>query len=273
MHSRADDPSGRLPLLQTLCAFDDRYGSPYDRFTKNARTEFDVPMALVRLVSASHPGEPSFDSFALRRADGAFVVEDALADDRFAQDPIVAGPPNIRFFASCAVRTGDGAVLGTLSILDRKPRRFLREQRIRLEEMAGRLASELERIESSAVDESTGLLNRTGFQAYATKWRERARKAQQPLSWLFVTIDGPLTDQFADDVANVLRGAARAEDVLGRLKSAEFAVLLPSAAAEARELASHRIHQGLSQYEVRFRIDATTVDPAAPVAPITPSGA
>ena len=269
-HTPSDDTATRIHLLRTLRVFDASHNAPFDRFARAARRMFDVPMALVRLVPPTLDVGAAFDAIALE-TDGAFVVEDAAQDPRFASEAIVAGPPNVRFFASCAVRTPDGAALGTLSVLDRLPRAFSHADRLELENLAARLAAELAAVEQSAIDPGTGLLNRHGFQAFAAQWRERARATKEPLSWIFLTLESPQDDVAAwRDVAEVLRREARDQDVLSHRKPNEFAVLLPDACATTAELVSLRIHQALAEladnklYELKFRIGLVTIDPHMP---------
>ncbi|KAJ2968558.1 hypothetical protein NUW54_g13181 [Trametes sanguinea] len=73
------------------------------------------------------------------------VVLDAREDWRFAKNPLVIGPPHIRFYAGCPLRTHDGYNIGTLAILDDAPRReFSPRQRHTLKEFAQVAMRELE---------------------------------------------------------------------------------------------------------------------------------
>lgn len=68
---------------------------------------------------------PSASSFASRILDATEIVAvtDTTADPRFAEHPLVLGPPHVRFYAAAPLGNG-----GTLSILDREPRTLTAEQ-------------------------------------------------------------------------------------------------------------------------------------------------
>ena len=64
------------------------------------------------------------------------VVEDTLQDPRFAANPLVTGDPNIRFYAGAPLITEEGHVLGTVCVIDTKPRTFSPQQREALEALS-----------------------------------------------------------------------------------------------------------------------------------------
>jgi len=73
------------------------------------------------------------------------VILDALQDWRFANNPQVVGPPHIRFYAGAPLRTSDGHNIGTLCIMDDKPRsEFPPRSRLILKEFAAVTMREME---------------------------------------------------------------------------------------------------------------------------------
>jgi PAS domain S-box-containing protein len=95
----------------------------------------EVPVALVSLVeerrqtflartgidATETPRETSFCAFAMRE-DDIMIVPDATADPRFADNPLVTGDPHIRFYAGAPLIADDGIPLGSLCVIDTKPR-------------------------------------------------------------------------------------------------------------------------------------------------------
>ncbi|HEY2408331.1 MAG TPA: protein kinase, partial [Polyangiaceae bacterium] len=83
------------------------------------------------------------------------IVEDTLLDPRFADNPLVTGDPNIRFYAGVPLVIEEGSSIGALSVAARSPRKLLARQLAALERLARQVSRELglrrhlERVESS----------------------------------------------------------------------------------------------------------------------------
>ncbi len=88
--------------------------------------------------------EDSFCQHALHRPNEVLVVEDALKDDRFVSNRLVTGEPNIRFYAGAPLITKNRNVLGTLCVIDRKPRAFSRDQERALQLLAKKAMDRIE---------------------------------------------------------------------------------------------------------------------------------
>ena len=134
---RADEES-RLQALSEFDALHVDLDPRLDEIVALARDLFDVPIALVSLVArerqvfAARSGleacetsrDVSFCSHALG-SDEMLVVPDALLDPRFTGNPLVAGAPFIRFYAGTPLRSRSGHDIGTLCIIDTRPRNGL----------------------------------------------------------------------------------------------------------------------------------------------------
>jgi len=127
----------------------------FDRITRSRL--FGVPIAIVSIVDTdriwfkSHHGvdvdqigrEPGLCASAILQ-DGPWLVADAAADPRTLANPLVAGEFGLRFYAGVPLTTSDGHNLGTLCVLDRKPREVTEEQLSTLRDLASLVMDELE---------------------------------------------------------------------------------------------------------------------------------
>jgi ribonuclease BN (tRNA processing enzyme)/DNA-binding response OmpR family regulator len=147
----------RLATLKRLNILDTPREERFDRITRLAAGAFNVPVALITLIDSERqwcksgigtdivesPRDESFCAHAIL-GKGPMIVEDALADDRFADNPMVTGPPRIRFYAGYPLVLADGTCVGTVCILDTRPR-VLNEREIAvLKEFARLAVAELE---------------------------------------------------------------------------------------------------------------------------------
>lgn len=131
------DEEQRLAALRRLGLLDTRPEERFDRLTRLATGLFKVPMALVSLLDRERQWlkstcgvavrqtsrEASFCAHAILRRE-VMIVPDALLDMRFADNPFVVGEPRIRFYAGCPLVLQDGSCVGTLCILDTRPRQL-----------------------------------------------------------------------------------------------------------------------------------------------------
>jgi len=125
----------RLAALQSLKMLDTPPDERFDRLTRMAAAAFDIPVSLVSLVDSRRqwlksrcgievdetPREIAFCAHTILE-DDLLIVPDARIDPRFADNPAVAGPPGVRFYAGAPVRTEDGFAVGTFCLIDTRPR-------------------------------------------------------------------------------------------------------------------------------------------------------
>ncbi len=146
----------RLRSLRSLEILDTAPEERFDRITRLASLAFNVPISLVSLVDvdrqwfksrhgldASETGRDiSFCGHAIL-SDDQLVVEDALNDSRFHDNPLVVGEPYIRFYAGTPLRDEAGHKLGTLCLIDRVPHTFTADHRALLREFGEMAQTEL----------------------------------------------------------------------------------------------------------------------------------
>lgn len=139
---------GILPALQ-----------PYARI---ARDLCDVPIAAVSVIDHdrqwfkavvgldvdSTPRRTSFCAHAIMST-GVLYLPDATEDARFADNPLVLGPPHIRFYAGCPLFLEGDLGVGALLVVDRRPRRLSEKELLRLMDVAELVRRELSGMASS----------------------------------------------------------------------------------------------------------------------------
>jgi PAS domain S-box-containing protein len=127
----------RLAALKALEILDTPPEPIFDRITALAADLLDTPIALVSLLDGERQWFKSrhgLDLCAIARSDAfcdhaisfgpgsVMVVEDASKDPRFADNPLVAGPPFIRFYAGAVLSTPEGHCIGSLCVISPEPR-------------------------------------------------------------------------------------------------------------------------------------------------------
>lgn len=129
----AQTEAARLNALDGYEILDTADEAQFDCLTALAADLFETPIALVSLVDAqrqwfksrhgldtvSTDRNMAFCDYAIAgAADSIMVVKDATRDPRFSNNPLVTGPPHIRFYAGAVLTTPDGHNLGTLCVVD-----------------------------------------------------------------------------------------------------------------------------------------------------------
>ncbi|WP_296946855.1 diguanylate cyclase domain-containing protein [uncultured Massilia sp.] len=148
----------RIKALHALGLLDTPQEERFDRFTRLASAAFGVPIALVSLVDNDRqwfksrvgmdfcetPRHVAICSHAVA-LDDMLVVSDTLLDERFKDFPLVTGAPGLRFYAGQPLHSLDGQPVGTLCVLDTRPRDFGVAERRMLRDLAQMVQDELNR--------------------------------------------------------------------------------------------------------------------------------
>lgn len=128
----------------------------FDRITEEAKAYFQVSSSIVALiddrrqflksvigpVQQNMPRALSFCNATIRNA-GPLIVRDALEDDRFKNNPLVLGEPYIRFYAGYPLRGWGGWTVGTLCVIDQKPREYSMRDGRKLRSLARQIEDEI----------------------------------------------------------------------------------------------------------------------------------
>ncbi len=139
----------RLLALKSYEIMNSLTEAEYDRITELAAIICDTPISLVSLLDEDRQWFKSrhgLDVSETRRElafcqytimnNTLFEVQDATKDDRFVDNELVTGAPDIRFYAGFPLTDPQGFNLGTLCVIDRKPRHLSAQQRRALELLA-----------------------------------------------------------------------------------------------------------------------------------------
>ncbi len=159
-----DDMTGhdarRLQTLEELGVLDLEADPVLDGLVRCAARLVNTPIALVTLIDANqqwHKAREGLDIPVLARehafcrhnllGEDILEVSDATRDERFRANPLVLGEPNIRFYAGVPLQV-DGVTLGSLCVLDRRPRSLTLEQHASLHDLAKAAVARLQEMRS-----------------------------------------------------------------------------------------------------------------------------
>lgn len=146
-----------MAALQEYRILDTAAEQAYDDIVALAAYLCNVPIALITLVDESRtwfksrlglneketPRDVAFCAHAILQTE-PLIVRDALKDRRFSDNALVTGSPHIRLYAGFPLVNPDGFALGTLCVIDRKPRRLSAEQKTAMQALARQVMALLE---------------------------------------------------------------------------------------------------------------------------------
>jgi len=147
----------RIKELNSYQVMDTLPEKAFDELTQLASQVFNVPICLVSLVDETRqwfkskvgldvpetPREISFCTHAIEGED-VYEVSDAKDNVQFKDNPLVLGPPHIEFYAGAPIVSDDGSALGTLCIIDNKPRVLTESEKKSLKIMAEQVLKTLQ---------------------------------------------------------------------------------------------------------------------------------
>lgn len=176
-----DNENERLNELRRLKILDSEQEKDFDELVELASIICGVPISLVTLIDAerqwfkskkglstdSTPRDVSFCGHAIND-DEVFIIENAVADKRFYNNPLVTEDPNIRFYAGMPIKSENGYNLGTLCVIDSKPKK-LNETQIKALKILGGQASKLielrdKKLKLESINEKLESLNQLNSQ-------------------------------------------------------------------------------------------------------------
>ncbi|MDY7573173.1 sensor domain-containing diguanylate cyclase [Actimicrobium sp. CCI2.3] len=272
----------------------------FDALTRVVAHAFNAPIAVIAMMDSDRlwfksklgldvpqlDRKIAFCAHAIMTPDAPLVIEDLTADPRFAINPLVSHNPHLRFYAGAPLVDDSGLALGTIAVIDSRPRAFSQTQQHVLMDcsrlvmtamQARRRALVLEQL--AMTDYLTGLPNRAQFdQAMATEMNH-ARRTAQPFSLLCLDLDGfkGVNDEFGHaagdevlcEVARRLQRHVRLGDTLARLGGDEFAIVTRDADSDAVAILADRLMDTVRQPIRLTSGDLVTLGISVGIAPYT----
>ncbi|WP_371395337.1 GAF domain-containing protein [Fretibacter rubidus] len=163
----------RIEALHATQLLDSVGEERFDRLTRLAKNALQTDMALISLIDTDRqwfkskqgldvtetPRDIAFCDHAIRE-DDVMVVNNAAADSRFADNPLVTGDPSISFYAGVPLVTQSGQALGTLCVLDKKPRAdFSADDKQMLKDLAASVMTEIESAQQLQMIKDLNVIN------------------------------------------------------------------------------------------------------------------
>lgn len=270
-HAKFDEP-GRQRALDRLNVLETPVEEPFERIVDLVKTTFGAPICAVSLIDNDRqwlkafrgmevdqtPRSIAFCDHAIR-ADAPLVVEDATRDPRFADNPLVTGNPFIRSYLGCPLKMPDGYIVGTLCVVDRKPRGFSDSEIAILRSFADLVVGELELRTIAFSDGLTKLMSRRAWHQGMEREIDRAGRYGLDLTLLMLDIDHfkQVNDRYGHDIgdvvlrriAAVIRAGLRQHDLGGRLGGEELAISLVNTSEVAAREVAERIRTEIAALE------------------------
>lgn len=291
------DEAERLTSLLKMQVLDTPAEDRFDRLTRLANRHFNAPFSMITLLDEDRqwfkstrghhipetPRAVAFCGYTILQ-DETLVVEDASADPRFFDNPVVTGELNIRFYAGIPLRNLEGHRVGTFCILDQQPRRLEPEDLLSLQDLAACAESELQLLRltqseiellsemdalrrKASVDPLTRCWNGQAMDEILSKEHRRAAKQGETLAVLLFNLDhfAGLNqswgreggDQILQEVAERIRCSLEPSDILGRLDGAQFLVIVPRCQPASAHTYAERILANLRSRPVK--VSATSM--------------
>jgi diguanylate cyclase (GGDEF)-like protein len=298
---KPENEQSRLAALHALDVLDSAPEAQFNILARAAALLTATPIASVSLVDATRtwlkahvglagisdtPRDVSFCAHAILQ-EAVLEVRDARLDPRFEDNPLVTGSPGIRFYAGAPICLQDGARIGTVCVIDRKPRKLSTEQRDILEQLAQAAAAQLEGRRARALlhetsgemhynathDALTGLVNRSEFELRLRRALQKAREDSCQHALLYIDIDQfklvndssghAIGDQLLQELAKLLGESVRARDTLARLGGDEFAIILEHCSLDQAQRVAQQICDSMSKF--RFTHDERSLRVSASI--------
>jgi len=272
----ANEPE-RLQATRSYEILDTPPDLQFDAITRVAGTLFKVPVALIALMDQDRLWFKSrlgldipqldrsiaFCAHAIMNPLELMVVEDLAAEPLFSHHPLVAGGPMVRFYASAPLLAEGDLPIGTIALLDVKPRPFGAADRAALGDLSVAVMTALEGHKRTqqlsrlaTTDHLTGASNRASLELALRRSINRSAERSEPFVLFCMDLDKfkDINDTYGHgagdavlrEVSLRLRSVSRPDDLIARIGGDEFVMLLgPGSSSRAASLVAERILERL----------------------------
>lgn len=269
--------SKRLKALRDLNILDTPSAESFDRLTQLAKCVFEVPIALISLVDENRqwfksangihatetPRDISFCAHAINRNE-ILVVPDTSNDERFFDNPLVTNEPYIRFYAGYPLKHTDNSTLGTLCIIDTRPRHFNEQDLKTLADLGALAECELMSL-LNTMDKSTDLSNRSGFITLAKHYLESRAASNNVNSLLLFKLDKNIIENELIDFSNKLKITFNQSALIGRIKQNQFAILLKGVSNDSIQDTIKQLDKSSDYSTPPYSVQTRSIDPKQPL--------
>lgn len=184
----------RLAALRQYGILDTPREADFDEVVEVASAICRAPISVINLIDHGRqwfkaevglgvretPIDSSICAHAILQR-GLFIVPDTKLDPRFADNPLVTGDPHLRFYAGALLETPEGFPLGTVCVLDYKPRELDETQKAFLQLMANQVMKLLELRRINAAEHTARLRAEQLVRENATLIREGDHRVMNSL--------------------------------------------------------------------------------------------
>lgn len=287
------DEEGRIGALHRHGILGLARSDAMDRVVRMAQTALGAPIAAATAIERSKLNflalsgaenlpvqrEQSFCATTIMGS-APLVVEDAQSDSRFVQLALVGGLRGIRSYLGVPLRSRDGYNVGTICVMDTRPRIFTAREIATMVDLADLAMSLIGTRQPDSHDYLTGAMTRRRFQIELEREFERATRYERPAALVFLDIDrfgeinagfgAELGDEIIKAVANHCLEAIRVTDILARVGGEEFALLLPETLAYEASQCAERIRETLAKLRFRSGGNVMSITASFGVAALNP---
>ena len=206
-----ENENERLAALNSYQILDTLPEQGFDEITLIASEICQTPISLISLIDnhrqwfksnkglevTQTPKEFAFCAHAILEPEKVMVVTNAQADERFADNPLVTGTPQVVFYTGVPLINPDGYALGTLCVIDRKARQLNNTQILALKALANQVVAQLE-LRKKVTELNAARLQLEESNQYLEKFAiKAAHDIRNPLTNILLTSQ-VLKDRFKD---------------------------------------------------------------------------